>query len=590
MLMRNCSRFTPFAVLAAAVVLPLLLSGCAGRPERMTRAALRGDVAATDDLLKPGSSEIDTPFTMEVAEPACPGQKTLTPLQAAACAGQEAVVRRLLAGKADIDLAAGARQPPLVLAMKNGRYDVVRLLVQSGASVEGGDPSGNTALILGAAKGERALAEFLLKNGASPKGRNQAGETALLQCADAELAKTLADLGSDPLAVNAGGETGLHLAARNGNAGMARFFLERGVDVGLRNSAGATALDIARGNAPAAPSMEGGQSAVRSRRGRGAATPAGGPTRDAGADSAGSGAKVAVVAVLEEWIGRAIGKEVAAGDQAAQGGRSPEAMGLYVAALSKACDLGATAEQELRVKIVRYAASLSEPFGLPEPARERIARTSYLIKKGGDIGAIENEMVAALRIAPWWADGYFNLGQIQAEQNKFDSAERNLNLFISAAVPDDPRVRTAQDKVYEIRMGREEEGKVRGMAGRWTDGSGTGYDVSIDGDRILLRSQGGLSFTLNNRSGTLEGTVTGQSSPGAHGCTIPGQTHPVNGKLATDARGITLEYLWSRYQTKYHCVNMAGQPSNCCLLCDEVCDAVTVSATDQVSLKLKPAR
>ena len=53
---------------------------------------------------------------------------------------------------------------------------------------------------------------------------------------------------------------------------------------------------------------------------------------------------------------------------------------------------------------------------------------------------------------------------------------------------------------------------------------------------------------------------------------------------------MTLEYLWSRYKTSYHCVNMAGIPSNCCLLCDEVCDAVTVSGTDRVNLQLKPAK
>lgn len=107
-------------------------------------------------------------------------------------------------------------------------------------------------------------------------------------------------------------------------------------------------------------------------------------------------------------------------------------------------------KNDLRVKIVQYAAGLPQPPGLPEKAREHLVRSSYLLKKGQDVSLVENEVLAALRFAPWWAEGYYNLGQIQFEQGKFDVQERNLKLFINAA-RGDSRAQAAQDKIYEIK-------------------------------------------------------------------------------------------------------------------------------------------
>jgi tetratricopeptide (TPR) repeat protein len=585
------------AVTVMMLALPLFLTACAGPQQRMTQAALMGDTAAMDSLLNSGSPEVNTPIVLDKAQPSCPGQKTLTPLQAAACAGQEAIVKKLLARKAGIDLAAGSGQPPLLLAMANGHDDVVRLLVRSGARLESTDAAGNTVLLLSVGKGNRALAEFLLKNGASPQARNRAGETALLLSNDPAIATMLVGLGSDPLAVNANGESGLHVAAKNGSAEMARFFLERGVDVGLRSRSGATALDLARAGGAGAGELSPGanaEPAVRSRRFSSASAVQrklllGAGARTAPPDPEHARKQAAVISVIEERLGQALRNELAAGDQAARQGRSDEALALYAAALSRADDVGGAVAQDLRVKIVRFAASMPQPPSVPEKAREHLVRASYLLKKGQDIGLVEKEMAAALRIAPWWVEGYFNIGQLQAEQKKFGQAERNLKLFIAAA-PADPRARAAQDKIFEIGMEKEEEQKIRGMQGRWVDGNGRGYAVSIGGDKIQIHSDGGLAFTLTQRNGVIEGSVEGKPYPGEHRCTNPGQIHPVNGKLAPDARGIAIEYLWSGYKANFHCVNMAGLPSSCCLLCDEVCDSVTISSTNRVSLQLRPAK
>lgn len=560
-----------------------ILAGCASVPERMTQAALTGDTAALDGLLKPGTTEVNVPASLSVALPTCPGQKILTPLQAAACAGQVPAIRKLLDGKAQINLATASGLTPLMLAIIHGRDNAARLLVEAGAGLELTDAAGNTALLLALARGNKPLAEFMLKHGASSKARNRVGDTAVLLANDAGLARMLVALGADPLAINADGQSGLHLAAKNGNAPAAQFFLERGVDAGLKDKNGSTALDLARAET-SAPAAGNDRMALAVRRGISAAKRGANP-----ADAAQVQGRTEVAAVIAAWVDRSVRNEMMLADRTAQEGRPGEALALYAAALAKSAEAGSASEGELRVKIVRYAASLTPVPGLPEKAREHLVRSAYLLKKGQDVSLVEHEITAALRLAPWWAEGYFNLGQLQAEQGKFDSAEKNLALFIAAA-PADPRAQTAQDKIYEVRMAREEDGKIRGMQGRWTDAGGRGYTTTISGDKILIRSDAGLSFTLNQRNGVLDGSVEGGSYAGANSCTIPAQMHPVTGRLAPDARSITLEYLWSRYKTSYHCVNMAGVPSNCCLLCDEVCDAVTVSGTDRVNLQLKPAK
>lgn len=421
-----------------------------------------------------------------------------------------------------------------------------------------------------------------------------AGETELLRCADPAAAKTLVDRGLDPLALTANGESGLHLAARRGNAGMARFYLERGVDPLLRDRNGATALDVAReivlrgaSAAPVEDAVRATRARVAPRTGRSSGSAAGARMALPDPDLARKAA--AVVAMIEDWVGESLRKETAAGDLAVQQGNPAEAMAVYVAALDRVSDAGIPAEQDLRVKIVRLAASAPRPPELPEKAREHVVRASYLLKKGQDVSLVEKEMAAALRLAPWWAEGYYKMAEIQAEQNKFDAAERNLRVFVAGA-PNDPRARAAQDRIVEIGMAKEVEDRFLGMQGRWVDTAGTGYSVTVRGDKILARSDGGLEFSLARKNGILEGSVEGKSHPGEHGCTIPGQMHPVNGKLSPDAGSMTLEYLWSRYKTNFHWVNMAGVPSGKCLLCDEVCDSVVVSATDRVTLRLSPAR
>ncbi|MFZ2949556.1 MAG: hypothetical protein WA003_08725, partial [Desulfuromonadaceae bacterium] len=188
--------------------------------------------------------------------------------------------------------------------------------------------------------------------------------------------------------------------------------------------------------------------------------------------------------------------------------------------------------------------------------------------------------------SPWWADGYYNLGVLQSERKELDAAGTNLKIFIEA-VPADPKAQAAQDKIYEIKLANEEIGKVNGMAGAWTSSQGGSYSVVIGAVSVAIHS-GSLAFNLKLSGDTLSGSVSGPSTGGSHGCTYPAQSHQVTGTFNADARVIELEYAWASYESKYHCVNMLGVPSNCCLLCEEVCDGAVISATQNVALRLTP--
>lgn len=573
--------------LAILFLLPLLLSGCLTPQQRMTQAAVMGDGPVLNELLVSAAPEVNTPATLPDAHASCPGRITLTPLQAASCAGHEDLARRLLASKADINLAAGAGLSPLLLAAANERDGVVQLLAQSRARLDSTDAVGNTVLMIYSKRGNKVLVAELLKNGASPSAKNRSGETALLLTSDVSIAKMLVALGANPLEVSARGESGLHMAARSGSAEMAQYFIDRGVDLGLKNKQGETALDLARGLRKAGmaePSASGGRAerlkALRTARGEAADT--------AQAVDSDSTQKAAVVSVIEQRLHQFYMAELAAGDQAAQQGKASEALTQYTSALSRANDLGVPEEADLRLKIIRFAAAMPIPPAMPEKAREHLVRSSYLLNKGQDVGLVEREMVAALRLAPWWAEGYYNLGQILAGQGKFDLAVQNLKLFMAVA-PSDPRAQAAQDKIFEIKIAKEEEDKIRGMKGRWLDASGSGYTVAVNGDKLTMASDGNRTFALNLKSTALDGTVEGRSYSGEHGCSIPGQVHPVTGIISPDARSISLEYLWSNYKANFHCVNIVGVPSPCCIFCDVVCDTATVVSTSKVSLQLRPA-
>lgn len=562
-----------------------LLTACASNQELLVGAAIRGDNEAVQKLLQPGKADINAPFALtdEKDSRLCPGHGALTALQAAACTGKFSTVEKLLALRPNIDAQTARGESALSLALDRRDANIVRILIEAGANPDTKDRQGLTPLMHASADGNLEFARFLLREKADVSVKNNSGVTALTIASTPEIAKLLIASGAR-FETDSNGNTPLHFAALYRSADMVEYLLANGFTADQRNNDGKTPFELAKqrtGAGTAQPSTSARnlrQNITRTRRGF---------QPQQAADTRAQGDGFAVFGLLKKEMQRMIGLDLAEAGQLADVGKFAEALAKYTDLINRTAAIDPVLEQKLRVGIIRYAASQPVPPTLSESAREHLVRSSYLLKNDKDQALVEQELVAVLNESPWWADGYYNLGIIQVERKKLDEAAMNLRTFIEAA-PADPKVQAAQDKIYEIKLMNEEIGKVNGMAGTWVSPQGGSYSVLI-GEGTVQISSGGLNFNMKLSGEILTGTVSGPSTAGAHGCKIPAQSHQVTGRFDANARVIDLEYSWANYESKYHCVNLAGQPSNCCLLCDEVCDGAVITSTQNIGLRLTPA-
>lgn len=394
-----------------------------------------------------------------------------------------------------------------------------------------------------------------------------------------DVARMLVERGADSNLADADGNTPLIVALKRGNLPLAEFLLKNGASPQNRNRDGETPLLLASDANMAKMLLDAGADPMQTN-GRGE------PAMLIGATS-GDPAMAALFRGLQDNLRKEVDRGMDEGDLAVENGSFDEASALYSAAITKSSGLGGPATREVRIRMLKKVNGLPDPPGLSEKAREHLVRSSYVLKNSQNFDQAEKEVAAALKADPWWLEGYHNIGILQAKLNRFDVAEENLATYVAAAPPG-TKSQTAQDKIYEIRMAREEADKITGITGRWVDAAGQTYNVSVGGGSLRITSPAGLAFSLTIDKNTLKGSVEAGSSAGPHGCTFPGQMHPVNGSIDPDADGISLEYLWSSYDTKFHYVNMFGAPvTGNCLTCSKKCDAVNIIATNTVSVRLR---
>ncbi len=210
-----------------------------------------------------------------------------TPLLYAILAGDQQIVRVLLAAGADVDDAAPDGISALMLALIKRHDQIALLLLEAGADPSPGE-AGFTALHLASATGSLALAEALLARGADANARlerpqrltnsfeigvftspgsgrlTQIGSTPFIvaaKSADARIMRLLADEGADPHLTTDDGTTALMLAAGLGKRAATDITyydwteekavealaagLELGLDINTANRHGETALHAA---------------------------------------------------------------------------------------------------------------------------------------------------------------------------------------------------------------------------------------------------------------------------------------------------------------------------------------------------------
>ncbi|MFO1304360.1 MAG: ankyrin repeat domain-containing protein [Burkholderiales bacterium] len=125
----------------------------------------------------------------DVGQPALNG---ITPLMAASFAGQDAIVKRLLAQGADPKPTDRLRKTAMVYAAGEGRSDIVRQLLAAGIPVDQVYANDLTALMWAAGYGKTDTVRVLLAAGADPARKDNRGKTAAAIARDGGFKETAA--------------------------------------------------------------------------------------------------------------------------------------------------------------------------------------------------------------------------------------------------------------------------------------------------------------------------------------------------------------------------------------------------------------
>lgn len=180
-----------------------------------------------------------------------------------------------------------------------------------------------------------------------------------------------------------------------------------------------------------------------------------------------------------------------AGDRAEEAGNFREAVKEYVAALQSAPE-GTTVEQELREKIINLVSKLDPPPALPEAAERhmiRAATAAKIAKSDKDIRDAIAELEKALRLAPWLADGYYNVAILKERVSDYLGAIASLKLYLLTprAAADAPDVRK---KIIALEYLAERSGKkpAAGVKPSISGGAVSDSPVAMTGDMWVYKS------------------------------------------------------------------------------------------------------
>ena len=184
--------------------------------------------------------------------------KGITALMAAAIAGKTEVIKLLLDKGMQVNEKDAAGSTALAKAAYNGKTEAVGLLLERGAfanaTIDGvGDDrlyaNHTPVLLMVTLKGAPEIVRMLLEHDADVNAKGRDGATPLMMAAvrgDAGMVKLMLDKGADVNAKGPQNATPLMFAAGGGSLDSAEILLKHGADRTLKDSAGKTALDVAK--------------------------------------------------------------------------------------------------------------------------------------------------------------------------------------------------------------------------------------------------------------------------------------------------------------------------------------------------------
>lgn len=147
----------------------------------------------------------------------------------------------------------------------------------------------------------------------------------------------------------------------------------------------------------------------------------------------------------------------ASGETVEKEGKLREALDQYTAELA-----ANTWNENLRKKIIEVASKLDPPPAIPEEAKRGMGRGKAAFQSAqnpGEYQKAREEFEKAVNLAPWWADGYYNLALVEEQERKFDQALSHLKLYLLAA-PNAPDKSQIEEKIYGLEYSGEQARKA----------------------------------------------------------------------------------------------------------------------------------
>jgi tetratricopeptide (TPR) repeat protein len=145
--------------------------------------------------------------------------------------------------------------------------------------------------------------------------------------------------------------------------------------------------------------------------------------------------------------------KVSMGQQAENAGDLQQALTHYIEAL-KADENN----HQLREKIIKLARKMQPSPSIPEEAERRMLRGEAAVEIATDRSGFEKaakEFQAALLMAPWLSNGYFNLSLVQEKAGDYLNAIRNARYYLMAS-PDASDSNEVRKRIIKLEYKQEQ--------------------------------------------------------------------------------------------------------------------------------------
>jgi tetratricopeptide (TPR) repeat protein len=113
----------------------------------------------------------------------------------------------------------------------------------------------------------------------------------------------------------------------------------------------------------------------------------------------------------------------------------------------------ADADRRLRERIIKLTLQLDPSLVVPDEAQQKITNGEAASKSAQNPKELANaasDFESALRIAPWLANGYFNLGSVEEKLRDYPAAIRSFDLYLLAA-PAAQDAESIQKRIADLR-------------------------------------------------------------------------------------------------------------------------------------------